>query len=132
MNRTVFDLQEYSRAMQKTLLHMAVWTLLVAVAFAINGRVAAIPGFAVGATTSAVYFLLMAYRVRRSADLPPEQAVAHMRTGWAVRLAFVVMMLILSTRVSWIEFWPAVAGLFSLQAVILYNAVRLICNGGKS
>jgi len=131
MKSSVFDEQNYGVAQRKTLRHMALWSAAVCLFLAVAGRSAAIPGFLFGALLSLVYFLLLAYRVRRSADLPPAQAVAHMRSGWAMRLVFIVMMLAVSTRISWIEFWPAVVGLFSLQCVIFFHAVYLVLNDRK-
>lgn len=105
---------------------MAAWTLCLAAGLYAAGQGWRLPGFFLGALTSLIYFLLMAARVRKSAELPVKQAVTYMRLGWLVRLSFIVLMLFLSIKVPLFDFWAAVAGLFSLQMVLFINAVVVV------
>lgn len=116
-------MQEFTVQVKRTLCQMAALLAVLAAGAWLTGRAAAIPGLLLGGAASAVYFLLMGYRVRRSAALPPERAVTYMRTGWLVRLSFVVLILILSLKVPQIDFVAAVVGLFSLQAVVIFDAI---------
>ncbi|MEN6412128.1 MAG: ATP synthase subunit I [Veillonellales bacterium] len=83
-------------------------------------------GLALGTITSIVYFLFMSCRVRKSVELPPHKAVSYMRVGWAIRLIFILLMLVLSVQIPSVHFWAAVAGMLSLQVVLLLNGGILI------
>lgn len=80
-------------------------------------------GLLVGLLTGGLYFLLMSYRIYKSAKLPKNKAIAYMRTGWWVRLSFIVLALVFSVHFAQINFWGVVAGLLSLHVVIVINAL---------
>lgn len=105
---------------------MAAWTLCLAAGLYAAGQGWRLPGFFLGALTSLIYFLLMAARVRKSAELPLKQAVFTMRFGWMVRLSFIVMTLLVAVKVPLFDFWAVAVGLFSLQMVLLINAVVVV------
>ena len=67
--------------------------------------------------------------MKKSIELPVAKAVSSMRTGWLIRLSFIVLMFVLAARLQQINLWSAVAGLFSLHAVLLFNAVVFIIRG---
>jgi hypothetical protein len=119
-------MQEFTIQVKRTLWQMAALLALLTGCAWLTGHAAALPGLFLGGVASALYFLLMSYRVRRSAVLPPEKAVAYMRSGWLVRLSFVVLVLILSLKIRQIDFAAAVVGLFSLQIVVFFNAVLIV------
>jgi hypothetical protein len=119
-------MQEFTIEVKRTLWQMVALLVLLFGCSWLTGHTAAIPGLFLGGVASAVYFLLMGYRVRRSAALPPEKAVTYMRSGWIVRLSFVVLILILSLKIQGIDFAAAVLGLFSLQIVVIFNAVLIV------
>ena len=52
-----------------------------------------------------------------------EKAVIYMRAGWFIRLSILVLIFILSIRISTAMFWAAVAGLVWVNVVVLINAV---------
>jgi hypothetical protein len=124
-------MREYRVEIKRTVLQIAIWSATVSTSAWISGKEAVIPGFLVGVLTSTVYFLLMCYRIRRSADMPIKQAISYMRTGWGIRFAFIVMMLYLSANVPWIDFWAAVLGLFSLYVVLIINVATDLVKNGK-
>lgn len=119
-------MQEFTIQVKQTLIQMAVLLAVLSGAFCLSGHLAAIPGLLLGGVASVVYFLLMGYRVRRSAAMTPEKAVAYMRMGWLVRLSFVVLILVLSLKIPQINFAAAVLGLFLLQIVAILNAVLIV------
>jgi len=80
----------------------------------------------VGVAASVVYLLLICYRVRRAAALPVREAVAYMRTGWFIRLAFIVLVLAAVLKMPAIDFVFAVVGLLSLQIAIFLNGLYLV------
>lgn len=122
-------MHEFTMEMRKTILQMGYWALFVYVSAYVSGQVERIPGFVIGIVTSATYFLLMCYRIQRSASMPVARAVTYMRTGWIIRLFFILLMLYLSVKLPWIDFWAAVIGLFSLYAVLVFNAFTSLITG---
>ncbi|HWR38017.1 MAG TPA: ATP synthase subunit I [Patescibacteria group bacterium] len=117
---------DFAVEVKRTLLQIVGWGIFTIVGAWITGYVFLILGLVVGNVASIIYFLLMGYRVRQSSLLPPAKAIASMRSGWLVRLSFVVLVLILSVRLPQISFGAAVLGLFSLQIVIFFNAVYFV------
>lgn len=104
-------------------MQLAVWAGCLAVAVAQSGETAKLYGFLLGASTGAAYYLMMSVRIRRSAEMSTAKAVGYMRAGWLVRLLLVLLMLLLSVKAPWLDFWSAVVGLLLLQALMVFNAV---------
>ncbi|MPM69096.1 hypothetical protein SDC9_116040 [bioreactor metagenome] len=126
-------MQEFFKEVKRTLVHLAVWGGLVVGAMYFSGAVVLISGFMLGLGTSVIYYLLMSYRVKKSAELPAAKAISYMRVGGLGRLVFVIIMLFLAAKMRQINLWSAVAGIFSLHAVMVLNAALLIIkdtNGG--
>ena len=119
----------YTSQVWRVLLHLLAWGLFITVGALVSGRVGILSGLLIGWTSSLFYFLLMCRRIKKSAELPPEQAVASMRTGWLLRYGFMISMLILSVHLPSIDFWAAVVGLFSLHIVLFLNAVGIVVSG---
>ena len=82
----------------------------------LNGVLA---GFIAGLT----YFYIIGKRLFKSTELELEKAVIYMRAGWFIRLSILVLIFILSIRISKAMFWAAVAGLVWVNVVVLINAV---------
>lgn len=122
-------MQELLLEVKRTLFYITVWGALVIAAMYYAGQSYLISGFIFGIICSMVYYLLMSYRVKKSIELPVAKAVSSMRTGWLIRLSFIVLMLVLAAKLQQINLWSAVAGLFSLHAVLLFNAVVYIIRG---
>lgn len=121
-------MQEYSIKIKQTLLQMVAlgfFIMVMAYAFGYSSR---IPGLIMGNITSMIYFLLMCYRVHKSADMPIHKALSYMRVGWGIRLSFVVLMLLISIKIPVFDFFSAVIGLFTLQMVMFLNGVFIIAS----
>ena len=82
----------------------------------LNGVLA---GFIAGLT----YFYIIGKRLFKSTELELEKAVIYMRAGWFIRLSILVLIFILSIRISTAMFCAAVAGLIWVNVVVLINAV---------
>ena len=82
----------------------------------LNGVLA---GFIAGLT----YFYIIGKRLFKSTELELEKAVIYMRAGWFIRLSILVLIFILSIRISTAMFWASVAGLVWVNVVVLINAV---------
>jgi hypothetical protein len=119
-------MQEYVIEIKKTVLHMFVWGISICVIAYFIGLTERLAGLSIGIFTSVVYFLLMCYRVRKSADMPVHKALLYMRVGWLMRLSFIVLMLLLSVKIPGIDFWSAVFGLFTLQIVMFLQAAVMV------
>jgi hypothetical protein len=118
--------QDFTAGVKRLLLHMAILVAATALGLLAAGHGGKITGLVFGAVTSATYFLLICYRVRRVAAMPAREAVAYMRTGWLVRLAFIVVMLAVALKVPAVDFIFAVIGLLSFKIAILLNGLYLI------
>ncbi len=116
----------YVGQVRKTLLHLLALGMFLTISAFLSDKVFLIPGLLVGWTSSVLYFLLLCRRVKRSAELPPDKALASMRAGWVLRFGFMIAMLVLSVKVPGIDFWAAVVGLFSLHIVLVLNAVYFV------
>jgi len=120
------QMQEYVIEVKQTLLQIAVWAIMICSAAYFLGFSWRIPGLMLGVMTSIVYFLLMCYRVSKSADMSVPKAISYMRLGWLMRLSFVSLMLLLSIKVPMFDFVSAVIGLFSLQVIIIAKASMIV------
>lgn len=115
-------MQEYIIEMKRIVLQITVWGAILCVMVYFSGIAWRIPGLMLGITTSMIYFLLMCYRVNKSAEMSVIKAISYMRMGWLMRLSFIVLMLLLSIKIPVFDFISAVIGLFSLQVVMIANA----------
>jgi len=120
------QMQEYIVEVKRTLLQIIAWGAVVCGTAYFTGFSWRIPGLILGMITSMVYFLLMCYRVEKSAEMSIPKAISYMRLGWLLRLSFVALMLVLSIKIPVFDFLSAVIGLFSLQVVIIGNAGVII------
>lgn len=119
-------MQEYTIEMKRTLLQMVVWSVFICGSAYFTGYGWRIPGLLLGIASSIVYFLLLWYRVLKSADMPMNKAIFYMRIGWLIRLLFIVTMLFLSLKIPALDFGSAVVGLFTLQIVMTFNALVFV------
>jgi hypothetical protein len=119
-------MQEYTKQVKQTLLQIVIFTLVLTSGALILNRSAVVPGLLIGTTASIIYFLLLCYRVKRSAELSPQKAVAYMRYGWVIRLFFVVLSLSLCFKLEQIDYIAALLGLFSLHIVVILNACVML------
>lgn len=119
-------MQEYIVEVKRTLLQIVAWGFVVCGIAYFSNVSWRIPGLLLGMITSMIYFLLMCYRVKRSAEMSVPKAISYMRLGWLMRLSFIGLMLVLSIKIPFFDFISAVIGLFSLQVVIIGNAGVII------
>lgn len=124
--RTPAFLEELGASVRRLLVQMAAFSAAVVAALLIAGQAAKILGFLVGAAVSVIYLLLVIFRVRRSAAMGQREAVSYMRTGWLVRLSFIVLALVWSLQVPAINFLSVVFGLLTLQIVLMLNGFYLV------
>ena len=122
-------MQEYIVEVKRTLLQMVAWGAVICGIAYFTGLGWRIPGLILGLVTSLMYFILMCYRIGKSAEMTVPKAISYMRLGWLLRLSFVALMLVLSIKIPLFDFLSAVIGLFSLQAVMIGNAGVIIVKG---
>jgi hypothetical protein len=122
-------MQEFFFEVKKTVGQVMLFITFWGLGALLEGRPAVAAGLFAGALTGIIYFILMSYRLKKASGLSISKAVFSMRMGWLIRFAFVLLMLIISLRVSYIDFWAAVVGLFSLHIIIFLNAVVKLSKG---
>ena len=125
------SMQDFALEIRRILYQLLIWAIVAAAGAWLAGYAQWIPGLLTGVIASALYFLQLCYRVRKSADMPISKAVTYMRVGWLLRLGFILLILILSVHTAVINFWAAVAGLFSLQMIMTLNAILSAWKGNK-
>jgi hypothetical protein len=119
-------MQEYVIEIKNTILQMIIWGICICTAAYIAGQSEKILGLFMGFFTSMTYFLLMCYRINKSAEMPVNKALLYMKVGWLMRLGFIVAMLLLSLKIPAIDFWSAVFGLFTLQIILFLQAILIV------
>lgn len=119
-------LTEYRNEVRRTMAGMAVWGVLAAAGLCLTQRQYMLPGFLLGLSSSFCYYALLSFRVRQSAEMPPEKVVSYMRMGWLVRLSFIVLVLILALIMPGIGFLPTIIGLFSFQIIMVLQAALVV------
>ena len=116
--------------------HMFLYLFLVALGAAgvlyVSGYEKIAVGLLVGMLTGTLYFLLMLYRVYKATKMPSVKAIFYMKTGWWVRLSFILLVLILSTRFAEINFWAVVTGLFLLHIIVILNVFIVALRNGRN
>lgn len=95
------------------------------------GKLALANGLLAGLLIGAIYFWMMCFRIRKTAELPLRKAMVHMRTGWLVRLIFVGCSALLAMQIPYLDILGVIAGLFLLHMVVFLHAVRLAVRAGK-
>jgi len=117
---------EYILQIRRTLLQILLLVVIEAgIAFG-AGWGTTVPSLLLGSLANVIYYLLMCYRVKRCSVLSAEKAVSYMQAGWMLRLGFIVLILVLSTSFTQVNFLMTVVGLFSLQLVLFFNAVVIV------
>lgn len=120
------NMQEYIIEIRRTLGQIFIGGTGVCAGLYVAGFGQFIPGLLLGIFTSTIYYLLMCYRVGKSADMPANKAISYMRAGWFYRLFFIVLMLMLSLKIQNINFWSAVIGLLFLQMIMFFKIIFVI------
>ena len=104
------------------------WQLLISfVVLAVilweNNQLILINGFIAGFLAGIIYFFIIGRRLFKSTGLEIEKAVFYMRAGWFIRLGILVLIFVMSIRISIAMFWAAVGGLVWVNLIVITNAV---------
>lgn len=122
-------LSEYFGQVRQTLIYLLAWGTVVVLSACLAGNIFLIPGFLFGFAANVLYYILLCLRVKKSADMPPQQAIIYMRYGWIIRLGFILAVLVIGVKLPGIEFWAVALGLFSLKIVLIMQAVVIVTKG---
>lgn len=101
-----------------TCLKMALFFVTCIVIAVAVGRSDVISSLLLGALGSYIYFLLLAYRVYRSAEMHPLVALRYMRAGTGLRMMFVCVMAVIGLKMPGVKVVPLFLGLFAYQIVV--------------
>lgn len=127
--------QEYLIEIRRTLLPYILLCLASCIGAYLGGKPQVMLGLFVGMVVGVVYFLMMSSRVQKSLELPVHKAVWYMRSGWVIRVAFILMVFIATLHYSQLNFPAVLAGFFLLHFAILFHplvmVLRLKGNGSK-
>lgn len=90
------------------------------------GNAAATVGLLIGLMTGSLYFLYLFRQIENVPFLSVKQAVEHIRGGWIIRLAAMVIVLIFITHVLKVNMLAFVAGFFVMPALLFLNGLLLV------
>lgn len=90
------------------------------------GNAAATAGLLIGLVTGSLYFLYLFRQIENVPILSVKQAVEHIRGGWIIRLAAMVVVLIFITHVLKVNMLAFVAGFFVMPALLFLNGLLLV------
>jgi hypothetical protein len=79
-----------------------------------------------GGFGSYIYFLLLAYRVYKSADMHPLVAIRYMRAGTGLRLGFICAITVIGLKLPDIKVAPFFMGLFAYQIVVRIDSIYTV------
>jgi len=116
-------MNEYNLQIKRTFSQICLLAVFLLVCACLFGRAGSVPGLLWGIAVCMANFFMMAYRIERCAELPPDKAISYIRRGGMIRLAFVLLALALALKIRQLDFPATVVGLFLLQVVIAINAV---------
>lgn len=102
-----------------------VGTILCALTW-LYGNAAATAGLLFGLVTGSLYFLYLFRQVENVQVFSVKQAVEHIRGGWIVRLAAMVVVLIFITHVLKVNMLAFVAGFFVMPVLLFFNGLLLV------
>lgn len=120
-------MENYSDYLRKLWLGMVLLLAIEIVVLLGLGRDALIPSVLLGGCGSFIYSFMLAYRIKRAAELDANAAVQYMRGGLAFRLMFVSLVGVMALKIPGIYFMPVLLGLFTLQILIhVYGFLAVI------
>lgn len=102
-----------------------VGTILCAVT-CMYGNAEATVGLLIGLVTGSLYFLYLYRQVENVQVFSVKQAVEHIRGGWVIRLAAMLLVLVGITHVLKVNMLAFVAGFFVMPALLILNGLLLV------
>lgn len=125
-------MQTYMTSIKSTCIKMALVLLVFSTTAVLTKQGDAIASILLGGAGSYGYFLLLASRTYKAAEMTAPKAERYMRTGSQLRFLFMCAMAIMAFKMPNIRIMPFFAGLFSYQLLLrinaLYTAVRWYAN----
>ena len=103
---------------KKTVIRLAVGTVLGAVAAWAVGANEYISGWLIGSLVNLLYFVMLSSRLAKSARMPAEQALVFIRGGVVVRLLLIMLVLIVVLQFPQIRISSFVAGVMMYSVLI--------------
>lgn len=109
---------------KRTLLHAVIGFFICGVGAVALGKPHLVVPVVVGGVVGAVCWIIIGYRILKSAGLSVGEAKQSMRFGWLLRLVLIMGTFIAAIRISAEVFWAVVTGLFLMSGIMMVNAIR--------
>ncbi len=90
------------------------------------GSVPATVGLLIGLVTGSLYFLYLYRQVENVQVFSVKQAVEHIRGGWVIRLAAMVLVVVGVSHVLKVNMLAFVAGFFVMPTLLFINGLVLV------
>jgi uncharacterized membrane protein len=85
-----------------------------------------------GCIVGGACWVIIAYRITKSADLNGDEAKKSMQFGWVIRLFLILGTLIMAIRISVEMYWAVVMGLFLISIIMMVNAIVFAYNSNAN
>ncbi|MBP2652692.1 MAG: synthase chain [Firmicutes bacterium] len=119
-------MQEYTLHIKRNLLQMVLLAAAEVGIASCYGQQTAVISLIMGNSASFIYFLQLCYRIKRTSTLPAAKAVTNMRVGWILSLGFIVLFLVLSTKIVQVNLLLVIIGLFSFQIIVFLDSTVIV------
>lgn len=83
-------------------------------------------GVLIGLVTGSIYFLYLYRQVENVQVLTKKQAIEHIRGGWAIRLAVILVVLLVITHVLQASASAFIVGFFIIPALLFIQGMLLV------
>ena len=123
---TAAGMKNYEFKVSSMLAQMALAGLLLGAGTLMYGSAQATAGLLIGLVTGAVYFLYLYRQVENVRIFTVKQAVAHIRGGWVIRLAAMLLVLIIVSHVIKVNMAAFVSGFFIMPVLLFLNGLLLV------
>lgn len=118
-------MKNYQFKVKTMLSQIALVGLILCALTWLYGNAVVTVGLLIGLVTGSVYFLYLFRQIENVPVFSVKQAVEHIRGGWIIRLAAMVVVLIFITHVLKVNMLAFVAGFFVMPALLFLNGLLL-------
>lgn len=116
-------MKNLSAWIRRALLQLAAGVGICGAYLYVLGKAYLIVPLLVGCLVGSACWVVVGYRMMKSAGLEVDEAKKNMRFGFVVRLSLIMGVLIAAIRVSTETFWAVVAGLFFMSGILMVSAI---------
>ncbi|CUH95489.1 hypothetical protein P22_1560 [Propionispora sp. 2/2-37] len=111
---------------KRILNQVCLWSFLISFGSYLMEEIEFAYGILTGSVSGVAYLMMMSFRVKKAADLPLQQAIAYMRTGWIIRLGFIALVASWAVNMPNVDIVGMLFGLFLLYIIVFFHVVKIV------